>query len=375
MDIENHVAKILEEIKQDGKSAVKKYSKKFDDYEGPLKVEDAKIRDAEIPEEDKIAIDRAIDRIRKHHQRQKRTDELYQERGSMYGLVYRPIERVGIYVPGGKSLISSLIMCAIPAKIAGVEDIAIATPPNKDGLSQHFLYTAKTLGVSEIYSVGGVQAIGAMAYGVGMEKVDKIFGPGNEFVNEAKKQLFGKVGIDSLAGPSEICIIADDSADKELVISDLKAQMEHGVSSKAWLLTTSEELKRSIDAEENGIKISFKQDINECIDKANEIAPEHLQINTEEPLKLTDKIKNAGAIYLGEYTPAAAADYFLGVNHVLPTGKAARFDSVLNVMDFMKTISFASIDKEEFLKDVDIGVKMAEIEDMTDHKKSLEERK
>lgn len=376
MDIEEHIGEILKDIEKKGMEAVKHYSKKFDDHEGDIEVKKKEIQQVEIPDNDKKVIERVIDRVESKHEKQKRSDELYMENGSLYGLVYRPIERIGIYVPGGKSLLSSLIMCGVPAKVAGVDEVVVTTPPSEGGIDPYVLYTAKALGFQELYKLGGAQAIGSMAYGVGMEKVDKIVGPGSSYVNEAKRQVFGTVGIDSLAGPSEICIIADETAERDLIISDIRAQLEHGDSSSAWLLTTSKELKRKIESEENmdRAKVQLKKDLNRCVEEANEIAPEHLQIDTEAPMDLLDEVQNAGAVYLGSYTPAAAADYFLGVNHVLPTGNSARFGSVLNVSDFMKPVSVANVSRKEFLEERHLGTRLAEIENMEEHKRSLEER-
>ncbi len=372
MELEEYVGKILKEIEEDGIDAVKRYSKKFDDYEGRLRLKQDEFEEFDIPEEDKEAIDRVIKRVERNHKKQKRIDNLYQKNGSLYGLIYRPLERVGLYVPGGRSLPSSLIMCGVPAKIAGVEEIVVTTPPTDGKIDPYVLYTARSLGFTEIYKLGGIQAIASMGYGIGMEKVDKIFGPGNKFVNEAKRQLFGTVGIDGLAGPSEICIIAYKTAEEEQVISDLKAQVEHGDSSKAWLLTTSDQLAYEVEMEQ--VEVISEDSLKGCVERANQLAPEHLQILTKDPLALVDDIRNAGAVYLGEYTPAAAADYFLGVNHVLPTGTSARYGSVLTVDDFMKPISFACASRDDYMDDLDSGVRLAEIEKMEEHKRSLEAR-
>ncbi len=231
------------------------------------------------------------------------------EYGSIYGLIKVPIDRIGIYVPGGKPLPSSLLMVAVPAQIAGVKDIIITSSPKEGKVNPYIIYIAKELGISEIYKVGGIQAIAAMTYGIGMKKVDKIFGPGNQYVNEAKRQVFGDVGIDSLAGPSEVCVIADETADKDYVLNDLLSQLEHGAESKAFLVTTSKQIYDYCQKE--GIDRYFCKDIFECADKANEIAPEHLEILTKEPELILSLIRNAGAVYLGEYTPPVpAADYF-----------------------------------------------------------------
>jgi histidinol dehydrogenase len=375
MKLESYVREILDDIKFRGVKALREYSKKFDNYEGEFLVKEEEFEKAEklIPKEDKKIIQIIIERVKEYHERQLENDKLYIKNASLYGIIYKPIRRIGIYVPGGKPLPSTLIMVGVPAKIAGVKEIVVTTPPKEGKINPYILYVAKLLDIKEIHKLGGIQAIGAMAYGIGMKKVDKIFGPGNKFVNEAKRQVFGVVGIDSLAGPSEIAVIADESANKDYVLADLLSQLEHGKDSKAWLLTTSKELAEYCNKE--GIKVVLCKSLEECVEKVNEIAPEHLEILTKEPLKLVDLIENAGAIYLGEYTPVPAADYFLGVNHVLPTGGAAKFSSVLTVMDFMKRISLAYVSREEFLSERYLGIRLAEIEGLELHKKALEVRR
>ncbi|NJE47717.1 histidinol dehydrogenase [Thermococcus sp. GR7] len=374
-ELESYVAGILRDIRERGIEAVKEYSKKFDGYEGEFLVSEEEFEEAErlIPEKDKEIIKRTIERIRFYHEKQLENDKLYIKNASLYGIIYKPIRRIGIYVPGGKPLPSTLMMVGVPAKIAGVKEIAVTIPPKNGKVNPYVLYVAKLLGIKEVYKLGGIQAIGAMAYGIGMKKVDKIFGPGNKFVNEAKRQVFGVVGIDSLAGPSEIAVIADESANKEYVLYDLLSQLEHGKDSKAWLLTTSRELAEYCNRD--GIEVVLCKSLAECAEKANEIAPEHLEIITENPMGLVDLIDNAGAIYLGEYTPVPAADYFLGVNHVLPTGGAAKFSGVLTVMDFMKRISLAYVSREEFLAERYLGIRLAEIEGLEMHKRSMEVRR
>ncbi|MCF7875712.1 histidinol dehydrogenase [Candidatus Bipolaricaulota bacterium] len=373
MELIPYVREILSEIKSGGTSAIKNYSEKFDNYSGSIKVDLNSVRpEEEIPTEDQELLEKVIKRVRDYHEKQKTGDELFFQEGSTYGRVFRPISRVGLYVPGGQPLPSSVIMTAVPARIAGVEEMVMTSPPEAGEIDPYVLYTAKILGVDEVYRLGGVQAIGAMAYGIGTSPVDKIFGPGNKYVNEAKRQVYGEVGIDGLAGPSEVCIIADGSAKEEYVLTDLKSQLEHGEDSRAWLLTTSKKLGSY--CKNSRAKIEIKENLKECVNRANELAPEHLEIVTETPLNLLDGVRNAGAVYLGEFTPSAAADYFLGPNHVLPTGGAARFDSVLTVKDFMKPISFAHTGEEEFMSNKTLGERLAEIEGMTDHKKSLEVR-
>ncbi|ASJ16236.1 histidinol dehydrogenase [Thermococcus chitonophagus] len=376
MELEEYVRSILEDIRKRGIEAVREYSKKFDNYEGPFKVTREEFEEAErlIPEEDKEVIKKTIERLREYHEKQKPADIVYVKEGSLYGIVFKPIRRIGIYVPGGKfPLVSTLMMVAVPAKIAGVREIVVTTPPRDGRVNPYILYTAELLGIEEVYKLGGIQAIAAMAYGIGMEKVDKIFGPGNRFVNEAKRQVFGVVGIDSLAGPSEIAVIADETAEKEYILADLMSQLEHGKDSKAWLLTTSKELAEYCGRE--GIEVVLCSSLEECVEKVNEIAPEHLEIMTKEPLELLDRIQNAGAIYLGPYTPVPSADYFLGVNHVLPTGGAAKFMGVLTVLDFMKPVSVAMVSRKEFIENRYLGIRLAEIEGMELHKRSMEVRK
>lgn len=375
MNLQRYVSEILEDLKINGLDAVKKYSQKFDNYQDEIFLREEEWNvESEIPQSDKNAIKQIIKRLQDYHSKQKTEDLMYKnEYGSIYGLIKVPIDRIGVYVPGGKPLPSSLLMVAVPAQIAGVKDIIITSSPKEGKVNPYIIYIAKELGISEIYKVGGIQAIAAMTYGIGMKKVDKIFGPGNQYVNEAKRQVFGDVGIDSLAGPSEVCVIADETADKDYVLNDLLSQLEHGAESKAFLVTTSKQIYDYCQKE--GIDRYFCKDIFECADKANEIAPEHLEILTKEPELILSLIRNAGAVYLGEYTPVPAADYFLGVNHVLPTGKAARFSSVLNLNDFVKYMTVAKVTKEEFLKERYLGIRMAEIEGMLQHKKSMEVRK
>ena len=374
-ELESYVAGMLRDIRERGIEAVREYSRRFDGYDGPFRVTREEFTEAvrSISQRDREIILRTIERLWEYHEKQMEKERLFLKNGSLYGLIYRPIRRIGIYVPGGKPLPSTLMMVAVPAKIAGVKEIAVTIPPKNGRVNPYVLYVADLLGIDEVYKLGGVQAIGAMAYGIGMEKVDKIFGPGNRFVNEAKRQVFGVVGIDSLAGPSEIAVIADGTAEKEYVLADLLSQLEHGKDSKAWLLTTSRELAEYCSRE--GIEVMLCETLEECAGKANEIAPEHLEIITENPMELVDLIENAGAIYLGPYTPVPAADYFLGVNHVLPTGGAARFSGVLTVRDFLKPISVAQVSREEFLAERELGLRLAEIEGMAFHRRSMEVRR
>ena len=374
MNLEKYVREILADLKENREEALDRYSEKFDGYVGDYIVSREEIRAAEdIPEKDKKVIDKIIERVKKVHEKQKQEDSLIVEEDSIFGLIKRPIERIGIYVPGGKPLPSTLIMVGIPALIAGVEEIVVTTPPVDGKMNPYVLYVASSLGIDEIYKIGGIQAIGSMTYGIGMNRVNKIYGPGNRFVNETKRQVYGDVGIDCLAGPSEVAVIADETSDIDSVRYDLLAQAEHDDDAKSWLLTNCEELKKEIDHEQ--VKVIVSSTLEKCVERANEIAPEHLEILTENPRALLPSVKNAGAVYLGRYTPAAAADYFLGVNHVLPTDGAAKYSSVLTVNDFTKKISVAETGYKDFDQDSELGERMAEIEGMEYHRRSIEVRK
>ncbi len=373
MDIDRYVMDILDDIRERGLTAVKEYSEKFDGYGGDIRVyEDEYSEIDSIPDEHKKVILKVINRVMKVHEKQVRPDELHHEDGFTYGLMYRPIRRVGLYVPGARPLPSSLIMMGVPARLAGVDDIVVTTPAPDGRIDPYTLYIARELEIDEVYKVGGAQAVGAMAYGLGMKRVDKIFGPGNKYVTEAKRQVYGTVGIDCLAGPSEVCIIADHTASRERVLADLMAQVEHGKDSRGWLLSTSKELCDHCDRE--GVSVYHERTLESCVMISNKLAPEHLQLMTEKNSELLPEIKSAGAVYLGDHTPAAACDYFVGVNHVLPTGGAAKYSSVLTVLDFMKRISVAEMSKEEYSREKTLGICMAEIEGLKEHKRSMEER-
>jgi histidinol dehydrogenase len=374
MEIENYVRNILEDIKNHGIEAVMEYSMKFDGYNGDIRVSEEEFIEAvkTIPDDEKDIIKRVYKRIFDNHEMQLNRDRMRFFNGSIYGIRYIPMERIGMYIPGKKPLPSTVMMIGAPAKIAGVRDIVITTAPGDDGkVNPYTLYIASMLGIKEVYKIGGIQAIGAMAFGTGMKKVDKIFGPGNQYVNEAKRQVFGITGIDGLYGPSEIMVISDEGSNNEYITADLDSQLEHGLSSRAWLLTTG---KIPENLSNSRVNIMVCKSMEEIISKANEIAPEHLEILASSPMEIFNRIKNAGAVYMGEYAPVPAGDYFLGVNHLLPTGGTARFSSVLTVDDFMKKTSFANVSRSDFTGDRDLGIAMAEIENMPLHRKSMEVR-
>ncbi len=374
METENYVKEILADIKNRGMDAVMEYSRKFDGYSGDIRVSGDEFTEAIeiIPEYEKDIIKRAYRRILDNHRMQLNSDRMRFSRGSIYGIRYTPLQRIGMYIPGKKALPSTVMMIGAPAMIAGVRDIIITSAPMDNGkINPYTLYIADMLGIKEVYKLGGIQAIGAMAFGTGMDRVDKIFGPGNSYVNEAKRQVFGITGIDGLYGPSEIMVISDGTSNNEYIMADLDSQLEHGITSKAWLLTTS---RKQEGINNSRVEVTICRNVDEMIAMANEIAPEHLEILASNPMEIFSKIKNAGAVYVGEYAPVPAGDYFLGVNHLLPTGGTARFSSVLTVDDFMKKTSFASVSRSDFMEDVELGLSLANIENMPLHRRSMEVR-
>jgi len=413
--VEKTVSKILKEVKICGDKAVIKFCKKFDGI-NIKKVDELKVKDEEIKRSHELvvktyprlveALDVSCRNIRLYHSMQlKREAGSWLEepvRGKKIGQILTPVERVGAYIPGGRYIYpSSVLMAIIPAVVAGVKEIAICTPPGKDGnVHEVLLYLCSKLGVSEVYRIGGAQAIAAMAYGTdSIKKVDKIVGPGNIYVAAAKKAVFGTVGIDSLAGPSEVMILADCSAKPDFIAADLISQAEHDPDAKSILLTTSEDIaKKVIDeiykqvdslagicgSSENvkvilrslakNCKIVYSKDKNLIIRICNMAAPEHLEIMMEDADDVLKDIKNAGAIFVGDYTPVAVGDYIGGTNHVIPTGGCARFSSSLGVYDFCKRSSIISYDRE-MLKDESKYVEiLSSFENLIAHKNSIKAR-
>ena len=341
-------------------------------------------------------MEKAFNNIKEYHEKQKQNSWIStKEDGTLLGVKVSAIERAGVYVPGGKAAYpSSTLMCVIPALVAGVERIVMVTPANKEGkVADCTLVAAKICGVNEIYKVGGAQAIAALAYGTEtIPKVDKIVGPGNIFVALAKKAVFGHVSIDSVAGPSEILVIADDTANPRYVAADLLSQAEHDQLASAILLTTSKELADKVSAEvdiflkelsrteiiekslENYGYIILCDSIDDAIDAANEIASEHLEILTKNPYETMTKIKNAGAIFLGEYSSEPLGDYFAGPNHVLPTNGTAKFFSPLSVDAFIKKTSIISYSKDA-LKEIHTDIeRFALSEGLSAHANSIKVR-
>ncbi|RUM44634.1 MAG: histidinol dehydrogenase [Desulfurobacterium sp.] len=387
------VLEIIENVKNYGDSAVFSYARKFDKVEinsRNIKVSEEELEEAFNKVEPEVvdAIKVAVERVRKFHEHQKENSYFVTEPGILLGQKVVPLESVGIYVPGGKaSYPSSVIMNAVPAKVAGVEKVVMITPV-RDSLevNPYSLVAAKLSGVDEIYRVGGAHGIAAIAFGTeSIPKVDKIVGPGNIYVALAKKFLFGTVDIDMVAGPSEILVIADETANPAWVAVDLLSQAEHDELAGAFLVThredvadavidalskTLKELKRREIAQksiENFGTAFITRDIYHSCEVANLIAPEHLEVATKEPFALLDYIKNAGAIFLGHYTCESLGDYVLGPNHVLPTGGSARFFSPLGVYDFVKRSSVLYVTKEGFSRVSRFARDLAECEGLEAH--------
>lgn len=395
---ERAVAEILEAVRQGGDQAVFDYSMKFDKAE--INAENIRVTEEEIEEaytlvDPKLVriIRKAIENIREYHQKQKRYSWFDSKPdGSILGQKITPIEKAGVYVPGGKAAYpSSVLMNVIPAVVAGVERIVMATPPGKDGkVTPTTLVAAKEAGVHEIYKAGGAQAIAALAYGTeSIPKVDKICGPGNIYVALAKKAVYGHVSIDSIAGPSEILVLADETANPRYVAADLLSQAEHDEMASAILITTSRKLAEQVSEEveqfvqklsrkeilekslENYGYILLAQTMQDAIETVNEIASEHLEIVTKAPFQTMTKIKNAGAIFLGEYSSEPLGDYFAGPNHILPTNGTAKFFSPLGVDDFVKKSSIISYSREA-LEPVHEDIEsFAEAERLTAHANSI----
>lgn len=398
---EKDVAKILEDVKREGDKALFGYTARFDgahlDAE-TVRVTEQEIQEAydQIDEELLGIIRRALHNIRTYHEKQ-RQNSWFDSRpdGTILGQKVTALARVGVYVPGGKAAYpSSVLMNIAPAKAAGVDEIIMVTPPDKNGkVTPTTLVAAKEAGADVVYKIGGAQAIGALAYGTeSIPKVDKIVGPGNIYVALAKKAVYGHVSIDAIAGPSEILVIADDSANPSYVAADLLSQAEHDELASAILVTTSEELADAVSKEvdrftaqlsrkeiiqkslDNYGYILIAESMDEAISIANEIASEHLEIQTKNPYDVMTKIRNAGAIFIGEYSSEPLGDYFAGPNHVLPTNGTAKFFSPLSVDDFIKKSSIIAYSKEALEKVHEDIESFAAAERLTAHANSIHVR-
>ena len=400
-EFEGRVNAIIEDIKANRDKAVFDYTARFDGFnlnKDNIVVTKEEIEEAYREIEPKLVeiIRKSLVNINNYHQKQKRNSWFdTTPDGTILGQKITPLSRAGVYVPGGKAAYpSSVLMNVMPAKIAGVEEIIMCTPPGKDGkIYCGTLVAANEAGVDVIYKVGGAQAIAAMAYGTeSIPKVDKIVGPGNIYVALAKKAVYGQVGIDSIAGPSEIMVLADESANPRFVAADLLSQAEHDELASAILVTTSKEIATAVNDEitkflnelsrkeimeksiENYGYILIAKNMDEAIDVVNEIASEHLELVTKDPFQTMTKIKNAGAIFLGEYSSEPLGDYFAGPNHVLPTNGTAKFFSPLEVDAFVKKSSIISYSREalaEIHEDIEA---FAEAEGLTAHANSIKVR-
>ena len=395
------VREILAKIQKEGDEALFAYTKKFDRAE--ITEQNVRVTDEEIREAyetvDPALVDvirKSLVNIRNYHEKQKQNSWFTSsEDGTMLGQKVTPLEKVGVYVPGGKAVYpSSVLMNIVPAKVAGVDRIIMTTPPGPDGkVNPSTLVAANEAGADEIYKAGGAQAIGALAYGTqSIPKVDKIVGPGNIYVALAKKAVYGHVSIDAIAGPSEILVIADDSANPRYVAADLLSQAEHDELASAILVTTSETLAKEVsDQVETFVQelsrgeiiqksldrygyILVAETMEEAIDTANEIASEHLEIQTRNPYEVMTKIRNAGAIFIGEYSSEPLGDYFAGPNHVLPTNGTAKFFSPLSVDDFIKKSSIISYSKDALYKVHEDIEAFAAAEQLTAHANSVKVR-
>lgn len=399
-DVAAIVADILADVKENGDTAVKAYCAQFDKAElTSLEVTPEEIQEAisQVEPEFLDILREAAENIRSFHSRQVRNSFVIADKpGIVLGQKITPIEKVGVYVPGGTAAYpSTVLMDTIPAKIAGCPQLVMVTPPGRDGkVNPAILAAADLAGVNRIFKVGGAQAIAALAYGTeSIPRVDKIVGPGNAFVAEAKKQVFGRVSIDMIAGPSEILVIADGKSNPVHVAADLLSQAEHDKLASAVLVTDSEELAQAVQAElerqlpllprqeiarasiENNGKIIVAETLMAGIEIANEIAPEHLELQVDDPFSYLDAIQNAGSIFLGRSCPEALGDYFAGPNHTLPTSGTARFSNPLSVDDFVKKSQFSYYTPEALAKAADKIAAFAEKEGLRAHGRSVTIRK
>ena len=394
-DIERSVTEIMSNVKENGFSSVEEYSLRFDKASprelSPDELESAYKR---CPQSLISALEHAAENIRHYNENLlAQSKEWTSPDGGVVGRVVRGLNRVGLYVPGGTAAYpSSVLMNAIPAKVAGVNELIMVTPPTEN-LNDAVLAAAKIAGVDRVIAVGGAHAVAALTYGAGfIPKVDKLVGPGNAFVATAKRMAYGKIDIDMVAGPSEVLVIADENANPKYIAADLLSQAEHDKLASAVLLTTSMNLAKAVDAEiirqtgylsRSEIMESSLRDfscaivcdtLEQCVQLANEIAPEHLEVVTEDPRELLPDIKNAGAVFLGEWSPEPLGDYLAGPNHVLPTSGTARFFSPLSVDSFLKSMNIIEYSKDTLAPIKDEIIELANSEKLTAHANSIQVR-
>ncbi len=396
-EIMNTVSEVISNVRKNGDAALREYTEKFDKVSLDsfyLSEAEKEALIAKVPDELKSAIDEAAENIYAFHEKQKQNSWMTNSDGKIMGQLVRPLEKVGLYVPGGTAAYpSSVLMNAIPAKVAGVEKIVIVTPPKKEGINPAVVYAAKVAGITDIIQVGGAQAVAALAYGTeSVPRVDKIVGPGNIFVAMAKKLVFGAVDIDMIAGPSEVLVIADERANPAYVAADLMSQAEHDPMAAAILITTS---KKLADEVVNQIELQKKElsrsdiidrslsaygsiiivdTLKEAVELSNTIAPEHLELSVENPFELLSLVKNAGSIFLGDNAPEPLGDYFAGPNHVLPTNGTARFSSALGVDSFIKKSSYLYYNEDALKAIGEKVVTFANAEGLSAHANSIIQR-
>lgn len=398
-EIEQRVKSIINAVRDQKDKALKSFTKEFDKVDLDsieVSAEEIEMGFNSVDKDFIEILKESKKNIEGYHKNQIQKGYIYtKDLGVYMGQRVIPLDKVGVYVPGGTAAYpSSVLMNVVPAKIAGVGEVVMVTPPNKDGsINPNILAAAKIAGVDRIFKVGGAQAIAALAYGTEtIPKVSKIVGPGNAYVAEAKRAVYGEVGIDMVAGPSEISIIADENANARFIAADLMSQAEHDVLASSILLTTSKSLAQEVIKElklqveelsrKEIIKLSLDKygkiiicnNIDECIDMVNVISPEHLEILVNNPMEILGEIRNAASIFLGEYTPEPVGDYFGGTNHVLPTNGNASFSSPLSVDDFIKKSSFLYYSKEALLKDGNKIIKFTDKEGLSAHGNSVKVR-
>ncbi|SDC57614.1 histidinol dehydrogenase [Terribacillus halophilus] len=395
-DVLQSVSAILNDVRMEGDQAVRKYTDQFDrTTTEQLLVSDAEKLEAKsrVTPETLAALQDAAANIRAFHEKQITPSRIMAaEDGKQLGQLVLPMERIGIYVPGGKAVYpSTILMNSIPARLAGVQEITMVTPvKDNSGIAPVLVAAAEIAGVDKVYKIGGAQAIGALAYGTeSINPVDKIVGPGNTYVAAAKMLVFGQVGIDMIAGPSEVAIIADETADPAFIAADLLAQAEHDEKARVVLLTDSETLIQSVETElatqleklprkaiasqaiNGSSALVLTESVAESFELSNAFAPEHLEIQTADPLSTLGKIKHAGSVFLGSYAPTALGDYYGGTNHVLPTNGTARFSSGLSVDDFIKKTTYTYYDKQALKRSRTAITRLTEEEQLTGHGESI----
>lgn len=399
-ELESDVRYVLDQVRSRGDAALVSLSRKFDgvsisEEEIAVPVDHLE-RAAERVSREFLRTLKVIRRnLEEYHERQIQASFEFERDGVRLGQRVIAMDTVGLYVPGGQALYpSTVLMTAVPARLAGVRRLVMATPPQRAGIDPHLLVAAHEMGIREVYQVGGAQAIAAFAYGtLSIPKVDKIVGPGNMYVTTAKRMVYGVVDIDAIAGPSEVAVLADDSADFEWVARDIIAQLEHDAAAKGVLVTPSQELAHRVServrelckqvARNDIVEAAVRRNaaavvvrsLDEGIEAVNRIAPEHVEVLTQDPRRVAEKIVHAGCVFVGPYSPVPMGDYVAGPNHTLPTGRTARFASPLGVPDFLKRMGIVEYTEEAFLRESEFVLTLAGIEDLPNHAEAVRVRR